>query len=141
MFICKQLKCLPTRGSCLQEFYKVFVWKIPQNSQENTCARVCLFLIQLQASSLQLFSKRDSSWILRIFQEHLFVKHLCANCLCNTRTCAQQYLNYHFQIFFADAPRFTTFLLFQIMLKGGRGSKQFWKTFNVIVVTVLRPEF
>ena len=37
-----------------------------------------LFLIQLHASSLQLFSKRDSGWILRIFQEHLFVKHLRA---------------------------------------------------------------
>ena len=37
---------------------KVFL-KIPQNSQEKTCAGVTL-LIKLQASGLQLYHKRDS---------------------------------------------------------------------------------
>ena len=37
---------------------KVFL-KISQNSQGNTCARIS-FLIKLQESGLQLYSKRDS---------------------------------------------------------------------------------
>ena len=36
---------------------KVFL-EILQNSQENTCAKVCFFL-KLQASTLQLHQKRD----------------------------------------------------------------------------------
>ena len=48
---------------------KKLFWKISQNSQENTCARVS-FLIR--AWGLQLYSKRDSGtgvflWILRYF--------------------------------------------------------------------------
>ena len=54
---------------------KVFL-KISQNSHENACARVS-FLIKLQASSLQLYQKRDSDTgvslgILQNFKEHLF---------------------------------------------------------------------
>ena len=54
--------------------------KIPQNSQENTCARVS-FLMKFQVSGLHLFSKRDSGtgvflWILRNFEEHLFYRNL-----------------------------------------------------------------
>ena len=41
-------------------FCKKSVLRILQNSQENTCVRVS-FLIKLQASGLQLYSKRDSS--------------------------------------------------------------------------------
>ena len=49
---------------------KVFL-EILQNSQENTCARASL-LIELQASGLQLYLKRDSGtdvflWISRNF--------------------------------------------------------------------------
>ena len=54
--------------------------KIPQNAQENTCARV-FFLIKFQVSGLHLFLKRDSGtciflWILQNFEEHLFYRNL-----------------------------------------------------------------
>ena len=50
--------------------------EISQNSQESTCARAS-FLMKMQASGLQLYSKRDSDtgvflWILWNFLEHLF---------------------------------------------------------------------
>ena len=40
-------------------FYKKFLWKFSQNSQENNCFRIC-FLIKLQVGGLQRFWKRDS---------------------------------------------------------------------------------
>ena len=52
--------------------------KICKIHQKNTCARIS-FLIKLQASSLQLYQKRDSGtgvflWTLRNFSEHLFYR-------------------------------------------------------------------
>ena len=62
---------------------KVFL-KIPQNSQEKTCAGVTL-LIKLQASGLQLYHKRDSGTgvFLRCFPVN-FNKFLRAPFLQNT---------------------------------------------------------
>ena len=58
--------------------------EISQNSQENTCPRDS-FLIKLQASGLQLYLKRVSGtdvfpWILRNFQEHLFLQNISGGC-------------------------------------------------------------
>ena len=58
---------------------KVFV-KNSQNSQENNYARI-FFVIKLQATVLQVYSKRNSKtgvflWILRNFSEHQFKEHL-----------------------------------------------------------------
>ena len=52
-------RCATYRRSHLEVFCKKVFLKIPQNSQENTCARVS-FLMKLQASGLQLYEKRDS---------------------------------------------------------------------------------
>ena len=49
----------------LEVFYQKGFLKISQNSQENTCARVC-FLIELQASGSNFFiniSKKSLSWL------------------------------------------------------------------------------
>ena len=58
---------------------KVFV-KNSQNSQENNYARI-FFVIKLQATVLQVYSKRNSKtgvflWILRNFSEHQLTEHL-----------------------------------------------------------------
>ena len=58
---------------------KVLV-KNSQNSQENNYARI-FFVIKLQATVLQVYSKRNSKtgvflWILRSFSEHQFTEHL-----------------------------------------------------------------
>ena len=111
-----------------------------KNSAEFTGKHLCWSLSVFNTvAGLQsaTFFKKGFRLNFANFSRTPFRKTPPRNCLCNTCTCAQQYLNYHFQIFFPDAPRFTTFLLLQIMLKGERGSKQFWKTFNVIVVIEL----
>ena len=65
------------RSSNPEVLCKKAVLEVSQNSQKNKCARVS-FLIKLQARGLQLYLKRDSGtgvflWILRNFQEHLFL--------------------------------------------------------------------
>ena len=54
--------------------------KLSQNLQENTYARVSLF-IKLQGLGLQLYWKRDPGtgvflWICKIFQKTFFIEHL-----------------------------------------------------------------
>ena len=67
---------------------KVFL-RIPQNSQEITCARVS-FLIKFQASGLQFYEKRDSGagvflWILRNLQEGSFYRTPLGDCFWNSQ--------------------------------------------------------
>ena len=51
---------LYTQKQPLEVFCKKVFFKISQNSQENTCAKVS-FLIKLQASALQPYKKRGSN--------------------------------------------------------------------------------
>ena len=65
-------------------------FKITQNAQENTCARVSL-LIKLWSWDLQLYWKRDSGtdiflWILRNSLEHLFHRNPPGDCFLKERT-------------------------------------------------------
>ena len=53
------LKVLRTKAVVQRSSVKKMFLEISQNSQENICARVS-FVINLQASGLQLYYKRDS---------------------------------------------------------------------------------